>query len=187
MPSLSNSLSSAQSTEGLGAFFAELFAEHLSWAWSLVRRLGVPERDAQDVTHDAFVAVHRNLAAFDRARPARPWLYSFLVHAAMAHKRRAHVRRERFEESGLAEQEAPSSSPEASLGKKQAIARAMALLEKLPDERRVVLVLADLEGVPVPEVATCLDIPLNTAYSRLRLAREELAEHGRRLRAGEPR
>jgi RNA polymerase sigma-70 factor (ECF subfamily) len=48
-------------------------------------------------------------------------------------------------------------------------------LSEMDLDRRAVLVLHDVDGVPVPEIAGALSIPLNTAYSRLRLAREELA------------
>ncbi len=161
---------------GQGQEFARIFAENLGWAWSLVRRLGVAERDVEDVTHDAFVAVHRHLDRYDRGRPLRPWLYAFVVHAALAQKRRAHVRHERLAatDGDNAEGACEAPSPESQSAQKQAIAAALALLDRLPDERRAVFVLVELEGLSVPDVAECLEIPLNTAYSRLRLAREDV-------------
>ncbi len=47
---------------------------------------------------------------------------------------------------------------------------------------RALLVLHDVEEVPVPEIAARLEIPVNTAYSRLRRAREDLAASVKRLR-----
>ncbi|HEX2671205.1 MAG TPA: sigma-70 region 4 domain-containing protein [Polyangiaceae bacterium] len=45
----------------------------------------------------------------------------------------------------------------------------------------------EIDGCPIPEVADALGIPLNTAYSRLRLARQDFADGLRRerLRRGE--
>ena len=40
-------------------------------------------------------------------------------------------------------------------------------------EKRSLVVMHDLEGIAVPEIAALLAVPLNTAYSRLRLARAE--------------
>ena len=54
-------------------------------------------------------------------------------------------------------------------------------LDRVDIGRRAVFILADLEGRAVPEIATELGIPLNTAYSRLRLAREEFAAAALRL------
>jgi RNA polymerase sigma-70 factor, ECF subfamily len=50
-------------------------------------------------------------------------------------------------------------------------------LDRLSDEQRAVFVLHDLEGKAAPEIAADLDVPLNTVYSRLRLARERFAAH----------
>jgi RNA polymerase sigma-70 factor (ECF subfamily) len=47
--------------------------------------------------------------------------------------------------------------------------------------RRAVFVMADIDGVAVPEIAQALAIPVNTAYSRLRLAREDFREAAARL------
>jgi RNA polymerase sigma-70 factor (ECF subfamily) len=43
--------------------------------------------------------------------------------------------------------------------------------------------LHDVEGHSIPDVASTLGIPLNTAYSRLRLAREQFAKSMQRLRS----
>src|SRR4029077_19955727 len=55
-------------------------------------------------------------------------------------------------------------------------------LESVDLDRRAVLILHDLDEVPVPEIAVALEIPLNTAYSRLRLARAEFSAAAERLR-----
>jgi len=73
------------------------------------------------------------------------------------------------------------------LGEAQARALLMRALDELPFERRVVLVMHDLDGVAVPEIAAALDIPLNTAYSRLRLARVDLTAAVRRPRGSQER
>jgi RNA polymerase sigma-70 factor (ECF subfamily) len=48
--------------------------------------------------------------------------------------------------------------------------------------RRAVLVLHEIEEMTAPEIARVLGIPLNTVYSRLRVAREELEDAMARLR-----
>ena len=49
----------------------------------------------------------------------------------------------------------------------------LAALDTLDLDRRAIITMHDLYGHPIPEVATALAIPLNTAYSRLRLARQD--------------
>jgi RNA polymerase sigma-70 factor (ECF subfamily) len=57
------------------------------------------------------------------------------------------------------------------------------LLEELDDAKRAVFVLAELEQMTAPEIALALGTPLNTVYSRLRLARQEFAAAAARHRA----
>ena len=55
-------------------------------------------------------------------------------------------------------------------------------LDTIEIDRRAVLVMRDVDDMPVPQIAKMLDIPLNTAHTRLRLAREQLAAAVTRLR-----
>jgi RNA polymerase sigma-70 factor, ECF subfamily len=59
------------------------------------------------------------------------------------------------------------------LEQKQNTERVHAAIQKIPEERRAVFILAELDEVAMPEIATALGIPVNTAYSKLRLARED--------------
>jgi RNA polymerase sigma-70 factor (ECF subfamily) len=59
---------------------------------------------------------------------------------------------------------------------------ARAALNRLELGRRAVFILHELDDQPMPEVAKALGIPLNTAYSRLRLAREHFASALQRAR-----
>ena len=71
--------------------------------------------------------------------------------------------------------------PDEALQSKQARALVLAALERIPLPRRAVLVMHDIDDIPVGEVAKVLDIPLFTAYSRLRKARRELEVAVRRV------
>ena len=66
-------------------------------------------------------------------------------------------------------------SPDREFEANQARALVLAALQRIPLPRRAVLVMHDLDQVPMQEVAATLSIPLFTAYSRLRKARLELA------------
>jgi RNA polymerase sigma-70 factor (ECF subfamily) len=70
--------------------------------------------------------------------------------------------------------------PDEQLVAKRARALLLAALERIPLRRRAVLVMHEIDGVPVQEVATALGIPRFTVYSRLRKARRELESALRR-------
>jgi RNA polymerase sigma-70 factor (ECF subfamily) len=158
--------------------FEEVFASHYDWVRHTVRRLGVAERDADDLTHDVMVTVLRVLPDYDAQRPIRPWLMGIAFRVTSTHRRSARVRREVVD---LPVEPADASpDPHASL---EAADRRRLLLDALTEvdeSRRPVLLLSDLDGFSMPEIAAELGIPLNTGYSRLRLAREELRSALRR-------
>ncbi|HVH46171.1 MAG TPA: sigma factor-like helix-turn-helix DNA-binding protein [Labilithrix sp.] len=61
----------------------------------------------------------------------------------------------------------------------------LAAIQSIDLPRRAVFVMSEIDDVPMLDIATAMGIPLNTAYSRLRLAREEFSSAVRRLQARE--
>lgn len=165
--------------------FPAVFREHLGYVWHALRRLGVRERDLEDVTHDVFLAVFRKLDHYDPARPLRPWLFGFAFRMASDYRERARYRLEVPGDLSAVEDERPDAFDGVVQRQTLELARrALALLEL---DRRAVFILHELDECAMPEVALALGIPLNTAYSRLRLARADLAATVRRLTSrGEP-
>jgi hypothetical protein len=49
-----------------------IYEEQFSYVWNTLRRLGIAERHLEDVAHDVFVVVHRQLDRYDPARPLKP-------------------------------------------------------------------------------------------------------------------
>ena len=64
------------------AIFTGLFAAEFDYVWASLRRLGVNERDVEDIAHDVFLHVYRKLGSYDPKRPVRPWLFGFAYRAA---------------------------------------------------------------------------------------------------------
>jgi RNA polymerase sigma factor (sigma-70 family) len=82
---------------------------------------------------------------------------------------------------------APAPDPEAQTGRGQAAAFVRAFLEQLDPDKREVFELAELEGLPIPEVAELVGVNLNTAYSRLRAARQLFQRAVDRIHAADER
>src|SRR6187549_3341356 len=62
--------------------FREIFETQFSYVWHVLKRLGVAERDLEDLAQQVFLQVHGQLPKFVSSRPLRPWLFSFAYHAA---------------------------------------------------------------------------------------------------------
>lgn len=161
--------------------FRRLFDAEFDYVWHTLRRLGVQDRDLEDVTHDVFLAVHQKLHTYDGVRPQRPWLFGFAYRFASGYRKLARHRREVLEPAAEFGDPSPSAFDRTAL--REALDLAKRALDTLGLDRRAVFVLHELDECPMPVVAEVLGIPLNTAYSRLRLAREDLASARRRLRA----
>jgi RNA polymerase sigma-70 factor (ECF subfamily) len=172
-----------------GLVFADVYKEYFAFVWRSARGLGVRPAALDDVVQEIFVVVHRRLPEFAARSSMRTWL-SGIVLNVVRHHRRSVSRKSPHELST----ETPAD-PEAlrASGADPYEAAALAegtrvlqrLLDELDEEKREVLVLAELEEMPVPEIAEALGLKLNTAYSRLRLAREEFDRALSRHRAQE--
>lgn len=159
---------------------AEVYDRHAAMVWRTLRALGVEEAALDDAMQDVFIVVHRRIGDFEGRSALSTWIYGIARRVASQYRRR---RRDRADESALAREVAPGPSPRESAERQQAARLVMELLAELDEEKREVFVLMELEQLPAPAVAEMLGIPVNTAYSRLRLARQRFEAALARRRA----
>jgi RNA polymerase sigma-70 factor, ECF subfamily len=152
--------------------FSEVFAEHLDYVWRVLRHLGIPASDVEDVAQEVFVVVHRRLPEWEPRADIRSWLYAIAWRVARDHRQGAWARRRARGEPDP--ELAASAAPDEQAAARQALARVQKVLEGLEEEQRMVFVLYEIEGIAMEDIATAMSCPLKTAYSRLRLARERV-------------
>jgi RNA polymerase sigma-70 factor (ECF subfamily) len=152
----------------------QLFDEHARYIWRSLRHLGVGDADIEDVCQEVFLVAHRKLPEFAGRSALRTWLYGICLRQASDYRRRAYVRRERPTAELPVDSMRPATSSD---DPENAESRALllGLLAQLDDEKREVVVLYELEGFSMREVAEIVGCPLQTAYSRLYAARERLS------------
>lgn len=158
----------------------EAYQRELNYLIGSLRRLGVPARDLDDALHEVFLVMLKRWNDYDRDRPLRPWLFGIAFRVASGQRRRGG--RELSGEGRDSEYE--GESPEKLLELSEARRLLMRALAAVPVERRAVLVMHEVDEVPMREIADQLGIPLFTAYSRLRKARRELDAALLRLQKG---
>ncbi len=151
----------------------QVFDEHARYVWRALRHLGVADAEIADVSQEVFITVHKKLSEFEGRSSLRTWLYGICLRVASDHRRRAYVRHEQpsaepVAERGIAGQDLGTGIEDR--------ATLRALLGVLDPDKRAVLVLYEIEGFTMKEVAEIVDCPLQTAYSRLHAARERLLE-----------
>jgi RNA polymerase sigma-70 factor (ECF subfamily) len=154
--------------------FAALYRDRFAFVWRNLRRLGVAEVALRDAAQDVFIVVHRRLAEFTGRGSVEAWLYSILRRVAADYRRRARRK-------DLTDVEQPETviddqepGPEGRAARSEAVRLLLQLLRELDEDKCDMLVLVDLEGLSVPEAAQAVNCNVNTAYSRLRAARQSM-------------
>ena len=174
-----------------GEEFRRLYDAHFRYVWHSLRRLGVFDRDLEDLCHDVFVVLYRGFGrvadGYDPSRPLRPWLFGVAFRLASDYRRRMSHRLEVPAEPSAHDRADGAESPHELVERRETRARVQRALDSVELARRAVLVMHDLDGHPMPEIAAALGVPLNTCYSRLRLARADFTAAVRRLAARDQR
>ena len=141
----------------------EAYQQEITYVFHALRWLGARPQEIEDLAQEVFIALRRAWSRYDSSRPLRPYLFG-VAFRVVSMQRRKTKREVAF---GRLEIRDGGPYPDEVLQAKQARAMVMRALEKIPLRRRAVLVMHDLEEVPMAQVATTLSIPLFTAYSRL--------------------
>jgi RNA polymerase sigma-70 factor (ECF subfamily) len=147
----------------------QLFETHAAFVLRLVQRLGVRASDAEDVTQEIFMIVHRRIRDLKGNTAARSWLFGITRRVVANHLRKAKRRSEQLDSSSPA---VTLDDPGVHLQIARDRARFERALSRLDLDKRTVFVLFELEGLEMREVAQMVGCPVHTAYSRLYAARE---------------
>lgn len=167
--------------------FDLIYRTSIAYVLGMVWRLGIADRDREDVAHEVFLVVQRRHADYDPSLKLRPWLAGITANVAM--RWRALARHRRLE-LGMSDEEQEneadtSRDPEQLLSERELEAQlrglTRTLLQAVPDEQRIILIMHDLDEIGMPDIAVALGIPANTGWDRLRRARLSFEAAVRRL------
>lgn len=150
-----------------------VFDAHARDVWRALCFLGVPESDVPDVCQDVFVTVHRRLHTFEGRSSLSSWIYGICLRTVAAYRRKAHRRHEQ-PVAEVPREESADAPQERAVIASERLERLRRVLATLDDKQRQVFVLYEVEHRPMKEIAESLDVPLQTAYSRLRAARQHV-------------
>lgn len=161
--------------------FGELFARHRDRLWAVaLRTMGNPD-DAADGLQDGMVAAFRRAGSFRGEAAVTTWLHRVVVNACLDRLRAAKIRRfealpDDVDDRGtVVATAARDDRPEEAAEVAERRRRVLDALATLPPEQRAALVLVDMEGYPVAEVAEMLGCAEGTVKSRCSRGRTRLA------------
>ncbi len=165
--------------------FAEQAMEYAPQLYSAALRMTRNRADAEDLVQDAYLRAYRSFHTFQEGTNLRAWLYRILTNAYI-NKYRAKQRRPQeselgeiedlylYRRLGSMETAAASMSAEEHFLDLFTDDEVKQALEDLPDNFRLPVLLADVEGFAYKEIAEMLDIPIGTVMSRLHRGRKAM-------------
>ena len=156
--------------------FEIVYERHSGAAFSLAYRMVGQRNAAEDVVQEAFLAIWRSGARFDRARGSvRTWVLGIVHHRAVDALRRSSIRdTRRTTDEGLEERLVAGENTEGEVARRDEASAVRAALETLPPEQSQVIELAYFGGFTHTEIAGILDAPVGTIKGRMRLGLEKM-------------
>lgn len=166
----------APAHESSVAGFAGVVDEHHARIYRFLLRIVGNAADAEDLTQQTFLEAYRSFAHFSGNSSVSSWLHGIALNLARNHRRSIHARH--FD--GHAELTdvlaAGGADPEAGAVTHDLLRRALAELNRLPDDTRFAFVLVVLDGWSYEEAARSLEVPVATVRGRVFRARARIRE-----------
>ena len=156
--------------------FEELVMTYQHRVFGVALRMLGNRAEAEEVAQEAFVRAHRALGDFRGDAKLSTWLYAITSRLCLNRLASGERRMARQGEDALLRLSDAGPRPDAALERREletALGRAIA---ELPEDRRIVVVLRDLEGLSYEEIAQVLELELGTVRSRLHRARADLKD-----------
>lgn len=166
--------------------FRELVQKHQDRVFSMSLRMLGDRREAEDLSQEVFLAVHRHIPRFRGQCRLSTWLYRITRNHCL--NRLKYLEKRESEEltdanqrgESAAEAELPlvaqADRPDRALLGAEERHQVHAALQRLSTEHRLLVVLRDIEGLSYEEIARIADVPEGTVKSRLHRARAALAD-----------
>jgi RNA polymerase sigma-70 factor (ECF subfamily) len=153
--------------------FQSVYRQYFDFVWSSARRFGVEPDSMDDVVQEVFIVIHAKLDTLEKPEALRNWVYGIVRRCVSTHRRSRRTRAVSSLALGAGVEAVSHEPTPLEQTETHATLELLSnLLAELDEPKRAVFELVELEELTVPEVAQTLQIPLNTAYSRLRAARQ---------------
>ena len=162
--------------QGDRAAFTEIFRRYRADVARLVFRMVGHAPDGEDLIQEVFLQVHRSLGEFRGQSRFSTWLHRVTVNVVLMARRAARSRPALAADPPDEGRADERLLPDEDVVRTQRIAAFRRVLDRLPEKKRTVYILHELEGLPPAEIAEIVGAPVLTVRTRLFYARRELEE-----------
>ena len=165
--------------------FEDLVRAYQHRVFGVALRMLGSRAEAEEVAQEVFLRVHTAIHDFRGEAKLSTWLYAIASRLCLNHLATGERRAVRAGEETLTRLASSHASPVDELERGEMEAALHRAIAELPEERRIVVVLRDLQGLTYEEIAAALELELGTVRSRLHRARALLKRRLRGCEAGE--
>jgi RNA polymerase sigma factor (sigma-70 family) len=164
--------------------YDDIFRSKHRYVLGTLWRLGIErECDREDIAQEVFLVVLRRLDEYDPTLKIEAWLGRITWFKALQWRQLYRNHREQLRAEGVEEDDERDDDARNPEAVTHAQRYAWALLQTLSDERQIVFLLHEQDGVSLLDIARAFELPKGTVETRLKLARRDLLAAARRMRA----
>jgi len=154
--------------------FEEIYKAAADFVYSLALRIINNAQDAEDVTQEVFLKIHKNLKSFQFRSSFKTWVYRITVNTAINAARKSSKELNKRADFDVAIQTQGSQPQQAEFDKEDNESKVKVLLDKLNPDQRACIVLREIQGLSYEKIAEALKTNINTVRTRIKRARETL-------------
>lgn len=178
-------VSDREGAERIGA--EALFRAHAPYVAGFVRRLGAPQNEVEDLVQEVFIVAHKKGGYVPG--PARPqtWLSAIAIRLVRGRRRSLARNREDAAFESVEGAATTDKSPSEVLEIRESLDRVQAALDTLDVDARATFILFEIDDVGCDVIATLMEVPVGTVYSRLHHARKKFMKAYENQGESEPR
>jgi RNA polymerase sigma-70 factor (ECF subfamily) len=164
--------------------FDELVERYHKQAYNIAYRMTGNHADAEDLTQEAFIRAFRFFAQYKRELPFDSWLYKIMSNVFVDTLRRRPKAQIRSLDAPVATEDGeafldiadPSDGPEDLVLSREMDSRIQSALGSMPEDFRLAVIYADIEGLSYEEIADAMSCSIGTVRSRLHRGRKLLRD-----------
>lgn len=157
---------------GEDQYFNKLVNAYRGPIYNYLWRSGFDPDRCDDLFQDIFIKVHRAAESYKPNNPLKPWIFTIAVNTVRNYLRINEL--DRCFDIDVQSIPDIAVTPDIALGHKQTLAWLQNAISQLPPAQSEVIILSTIESISHKDIASILDIPINTVKTNIRRARQKL-------------
>jgi RNA polymerase sigma-70 factor (ECF subfamily) len=161
--------------EGDQNAFETIYRNYFDFVANVAYRIVAKKDAAEEVCQEVFMTIYRKISTFRGESSLRTWVYRVTINCALQYtQKKSKEQKGRLELVEHIHKDTHTKDIRNKIDEQENEEIVQLLLNKLPHDQKICIILRSLEGLSYQEIADTLKIPINTVRSRIKRARESM-------------